>query len=177
MKKFSGLLLLEDGTAWDAVGYGKEGFGVGELCFNTSMTGYQEIISDPSYAEQIITFTFPHIGNVGTNSNDDESFKPMARGVITRAKPTEPSNWRNELSFDLWLDTNNITGIYGIDTRALTRKIRELGAPKAIIHFNKNGDHNVKFLRQELSNWPGIQGRDLTSKVYLINEQKKKFKF
>ncbi len=174
MKKFSGLLLLEDGTAWDAVGFGKEGFGVGELCFNTSMTGYQEIISDPSYAEQIITFTFPHIGNVGTNSDDNESLKPMATGIITRAKPTEPSNWRNELSFDRWLDDNHITGIYGIDTRALTRKIRELGAPKAIVHFNKNGDHNHEFLRQKLADWPGLKGRDLTSKVNLINEQKKK---
>ena len=176
MKKFSGLLLLEDGTAWDAIGYGNEGFGVGELCFNTSMTGYQEIISDPSYAEQIITFTFPHIGNVGTNSEDNESFKPMATGIITRAKPTEPSNWRNELSFDLWLNSNNITGIYGIDTRALTRKIRDLGAPKAVINFNKNGEHNLKYLRQQLANWPGIQGRDLTNKIYLINEQKKKNK-
>ena len=176
MKKFSGLLLLEDGTAWDAIGYGNEGFGVGELCFNTSMTGYQEIISDPSYAEQIITFTFPHIGNVGTNSEDNESVKPMATGIITRAKPTEPSNWRNELSFDLWLNSNNITGIYGIDTRALTRKIRDLGAPKAVINFNKNGEHNLKYLRQQLASWPGIQGRDLTNKIYLINEQKKKNK-
>ncbi len=174
MKKCSGLLLLEDGTAWDAVGYGSEGFGVGELCFNTSMTGYQEIISDPSYAEQIITFTFPHIGNVGTNGDDNESFKPMATGVITRAKPTEPSNWRNELSFDLWLDSNNITGIYGIDTRALTRKIRDLGAPKAIINFSKNGEHNLEYLKQKLANWPGIQGRDLTDKVNLINGLKKK---
>ena len=176
MKKFSGLLLLEDGTTWDAIGFGNKGFGVGELCFNTSMTGYQEIISDPSYAEQIITFTFPHIGNVGTNSEDNESFKPMATGIITRAKPTEPSNWRNELSFDLWLNSNNITGIYGIDTRALTRKIRDLGAPKAVINFNKNGEHNLKYLRQQLANWPGIQGRDLTNKIYLINEQKKKNK-
>ena len=176
MRKLSGLLLLEDGTAWDAIGYGNEGFGVGELCFNTSMTGYQEIISDPSYAEQIITFTFPHIGNVGTNSDDNESFKPMATGVITRAKPTEPSNWRNELSFDLWLNSNKITGICGIDTRALTRKIRDLGAPKAIINFNKDGEHNLKYLSQELANWPGIQGRDLTSKFYFINEQKKKNK-
>ncbi len=174
MQKFSGLLLLEDGTSWDAIGFGNEGFGVGELCFNTSMTGYQEIISDPSYAEQIITFTFPHIGNVGTNMDDNESLKPMATGIITRAKPTEPSNWRNELSFDLWLNRNNITGIYGIDTRALTRKIREMGAPKAIIHFNKNGDHNLKFLRKELANWPGIQGRDLTSQANLANELKKK---
>ena len=123
MKKFSGLLLLEDGSTWDADGFGCEGFGVGELCFNTSMTGYQEIISDPSYAEQIITFTFPHIGNVGTNNDDNESLKPMATGVITRAKPTKPSNWRNEYPFDLWLEKNNITGIYGIDTRALTKRI------------------------------------------------------
>ena len=173
MKKFSGLLLLDDGTTWDAIGFGAEGVGVGELCFNTSMTGYQEIISDPSYAEQIITFTFPHIGNVGTNSSDNESMKPLATGVITRAKPTEPSNWRNELSFDLWLEKNNITGIYGIDTRALTRKIRELGAPKAIIHFNKNGDHNLEFLRQKLYDWPGIKGRDLTSRIHLNNDKSK----
>ncbi len=176
MKKFSGLLLLEDGTAWDAIGFGNEGFGVGELCFNTSMTGYQEIISDPSYAEQIITFTFPHIGNVGTNINDNESMKPMATGVITRAKPTEPSNWRNELSFDLWLEKNSITGIYGIDTRALTRKIRELGAPKAVIHFNKNSDHNLEFLRRKLHDWPSIKGRDLTSQIHLINDKSKNSK-
>ena len=98
MEKYSGLLLLEDGTTWNAIGYGHEGIGVGELCFNTSMTGYQEIVSDPSYAEQIITFTFPHIGNTGTNNEDNESHRPMATGVITRAKPTAPSSWRNQLS-------------------------------------------------------------------------------
>ena len=173
MKKFSGLLLLEDGTAWDAIGYGNEGFGVGELCFNTSMTGYQEIISDPSYAEQIITFTFPHIGNVGTNSADNESLKPMAKGVITRAKPTEPSNWRNELNFDLWLERSGITGLYGIDTRALTKKVRELGAPKAIVHFNETGVHDLEFLKQKLDEWPGIKGRDLTTQIHSFNEQNK----
>ena len=173
MKKFSGLLLLEDGTTWDAIGFGNKGFGVGELCFNTSMTGYQEIISDPSYAEQIITFTFPHIGNVGTNSDDNESLKPMAKGVITRAKPTEPSNWRNELNFDLWLERNGITGLYGIDTRALTKKVRELGAPKAIVHYNENGKHDLEFLKQKLDDWPGIKGRDLTTQIYSINEQNK----
>ena len=173
MKKFSGLLLLEDGTTWDAIGFGKEGLGVGELCFNTSMTGYQEIISDPSYAEQIITFTFPHIGNVGTNSDDNESLKPMATGIITRARPTKPSNWRNELSLDLWLESHNITGIYGIDTRALTKKIRELGAPKAAVHFNKNGYHDLKFLKRRLKDWPGIKGRDLTSQMHLIDEKDK----
>ena len=166
MQKLSGLLLLEDGTTWDAIGFGHEGFGVGELCFNTSMTGYQEIISDPSYAEQIITFTFPHIGNVGTNRDDNESTNPMATGVITRVKPTEPSNWRNELSFDIWLKRHDITGIYGIDTRALTKKIRELGAPKALVHFNENGEHNLGFLKQKLDQWPGIKGRDLTTKIY-----------
>ena len=173
MKKFSGLLLLEDGTTWDAIGFGNKGFGVGELCFNTSMTGYQEIISDPSYAEQIITFTFPHIGNVGTNSDDNEALTPMAKGVITRAKPTEPSNWRNELNFDLWLERNGITGLCGIDTRALTKKVRELGAPKAIVHYNDNGKHDLEFLKQKLDDWPGIKGRDLTTQVYLINEQNK----
>ena len=165
-----GILVLENKSIFNGIGIGYEGTATGEVCFNTSITGYQEIISDPSYAEQIITFTFPHIGNVGTNSDDNESLKPMATGIITRAKPTEPSNWRNEISFDLWLEGNNITGIYGIDTRALTRKIRDLGAPKAIINFDKNGEHDLKYLRQELANWPGIQGRDLTSKVYLINE-------
>ena len=173
MKKFSGLLLLEDGTTWDAIGFGNTGFGVGELCFNTSMTGYQEIISDPSYAEQIITFTFPHIGNVGTNSADNESLKPMAKGVITRAKPTEPSNWRSELNFDLWLERSGITGLYGIDTRALTKKVRELGAPKAIVHFNEKGDHDLEFLKQKLDEWPGIKGRDLTTQIHSFNEQNK----
>jgi len=174
MKRFSGLLLLEDGTTWDAQGFGHQGFGIGELCFNTSMTGYQEIISDPSYAEQIITFTFPHIGNVGTNEDDNESLRPLAKGVITKAKPTPPSNWRNEISFDIWLEKNNITGLYGIDTRALTKRIRELGAPKALVHFNQNGDHDLELLSRKLEDWHGIKGRDLTNKIKLIDQRDKK---
>ena len=173
MRKFSGLLLLEDGTTWNAEGFGQQGFGIGELCFNTSMTGYQEIISDPSYAEQIITFTFPHVGNVGTNEDDNESSRPMAKGVITKAKPTPPSNWRSEIRFDIWLEKNNITGLYGIDTRALTKRIREMGAPKAVVHFNQNGDHDLDYLRQKLEDWPGIKGRDLTNKIKLINQRDK----
>ncbi|MDC3090581.1 glutamine-hydrolyzing carbamoyl-phosphate synthase small subunit, partial [Paracoccaceae bacterium] len=174
MKKFSGLLLLEDGTTWDAEGFGHQGFGIGELCFNTSMTGYQEILSDPSYAEQIITFTFPHIGNVGTNEDDNESPTPTATGVITKAKPTSPSNWRNEMGLDKWCKKNKLTCLYGIDTRALTQRIREVGAPKGLVHFNKNGNHDLEFLSRMLENWPGIKGRDLTNKINLINEQDKK---
>ena len=175
MEKYSGLLLLEDGTTWNAIGYGHEGIGVGELCFNTSMTGYQEIVSDPSYAEQIITFTFPHIGNTGTNNEDNESHRPMATGVITRAKPTAPSSWRNQLSFNLWLEKNNIIGLYGIDTRGLTKKIKELGAPKALVHFNRTSIHDLNYLRRKLKAWPGIQGRDLTKRAFSEkNIQKKK---
>ncbi|MFL2793369.1 MAG: carbamoyl-phosphate synthase domain-containing protein [Paracoccaceae bacterium] len=177
MKKFSGLLLLEDGTTWDAEGFGHHGFGVGELCFNTSMTGYQEIISDPSYAEQIITFTFPHIGNVGTNKHDNESPLPTATGVITKAKPTPPSNWRNEMEFDKWCRNNKIVGLYGIDTRALTQRIRELGAPKALVHFNQNGHHDLELLSRMLENWPGIKGRDLTKKINLIKKHDKKKRY
>ena len=175
MKKFSGLLLLEDGSSWDAEGFGHQGFGVGELCFNTSMTGYQEIISDPSYTEQVITFTFPHIGNVGTNKDDNESTRPSATGIITRAKPTSPSSWRNEISFDIWCQKNKITGLYGIDTRALTKRIRELGAPKALVHFNRNGDHDLETLSRMLQSWPGIKGRDLTNKINLINKNDKEY--
>ncbi len=174
MKSFSGLLLLEDGTTWDAEGFGHQGFGVGELCFNTSMTGYQEILSDPSYAEQIITFTFPHIGNVGTNEYDNESAIPTATGVITKAKPTCPSNWRNEMGLDEWCKKNKITCLYGIDTRALTQRIQQLGAPKALVHFNQNGNHDLELLARMLERWPGIKGRDLTNKINLINEQDKK---
>jgi carbamoyl-phosphate synthase small subunit len=170
MKKYSGLLLLEDGTSWEAIGFGHQGFGIGELCFNTAMTGYQEIISDPSYAEQIITFTFPHIGNTGTNKDDNESGKPRVKGVITRTRPTEPSNWRNELSFDLWLKKNKITGLYGVDTRALTKKIREMGAPKALVHFDLKKDPDLDFLKRQLKEWPRILGRDLTQHAYPVDQ-------
>ena len=135
MEKFTGILILDDGSEWLAQGYGFEGSAVGELCFNTAMTGYQEIISDPSYAEQIIVFTFPHIGNTGTNNEDNESDYPVARGIITRAIPTPPSNWRSEYSLESWLKKQKIVALYGIDTRSITKRIREFGACKAIIQY------------------------------------------
>src|SRR5271167_2056941 len=122
-------LVLADGAVFWGKGVGAPRHAVGEVCFNTSMTGYQEIITDPSYAGQIITFTFPHIGNVGTNVEDIESLTPAVRGVILRADITDPSNWRSGKPLGAWLTAHGIAGICGIDTRALTRRIRDLGAP------------------------------------------------
>ena len=118
--KPTGALVLEDGTVLEGRGIGKLGEAVGEVCFNTSMTGYQEIITDPSYAGQIITFTFPHIGNVGVNDEDDESDRPLACGVLFRTDITSPSNFRARLHLDEWLRANGVIGVSGIDTRALT---------------------------------------------------------
>ncbi len=165
MGKFTGLLILDDGSEWPAQGYGFEGSGYGELCFNTSMTGYQEIISDPSYAEQIIVFTFPHIGNTGTNSQDNESNFPAAKGIITRSLPTPPSNWRSECSLDSWLKRNKIVGLYGLDTRVITKRIREFGSCNAVLQYKKDGTHDIIKLKKELSLWPGIINKDLTKKV------------
>src|SRR3979490_1713368 len=120
------LLVLADGTVIEGQGAGATGIAVGEVCFNTAMTGYQEILTDPSYAGQIITFTFPHIGNVGTNTEDIETITPAARGLGLRADITEPSNWRATRGLDEWLTSFGLIGIAGIDTRALTRRIRDL---------------------------------------------------
>src|SRR5256714_11409486 len=122
-------LVLADGTVFWGRGLGATGQAVGEVCFNTSITGYQEILTDPSYAGQIITFTFPHIGNVGTNPEDIETVTPAARGLVLRADITEPSNYRATRHLDAWLVSHNLPGVTGIDTRALTRRIRDLGAP------------------------------------------------
>ena len=138
------LLVLDSGAIFYGYGFGAENESVGELCFNTSMTGYQEILTDPSYAGQIINFTFPHIGNVGTNPIDMETGKPSVLGLITRNQITEPSNWRNTQSFSHWLKKYNIPGISGIDTRALTRKIRDEGAKTALLSYKKNADFNFK---------------------------------
>jgi len=121
-------LVLADGTVFWGKGVGAAGQAVGELCFNTSMTGYQEILTDPSYAGQIITFTFPHIGNVGANPEDIETITPVARGLVLAADITEPQNWRAARGFNDWLVGNNLSGICGVDTRALTRRLRDLGA-------------------------------------------------
>jgi carbamoyl-phosphate synthase small subunit len=126
----TGILILEDGTVFEGFGLGAESYAVGEVCFNTSMTGYQEIITDPSYADQIINFTFPHIGNVGTNLEDIESDKVWLKGVIFSKEITEPSNYRSLKNLDDWLKKNNVVGICGIDTRALTNIIRKKGALK-----------------------------------------------
>ena len=123
-------LALADGTIFWGRGIGATGQAVGEVCFNTSMTGYQEIMTDPSYAGQIITFTFPHIGNTGSNPEDIETLMPAARGCVLRADITEPSNWRAAQHFDIWLKAHGLVAIGGIDTRALTRRIRDLGAPQ-----------------------------------------------
>jgi carbamoyl-phosphate synthase small subunit len=123
-------LVLADGTAFPGRGLGAPGRAVGEICFNTAITGYQEILTDPSYAGQIITFTFPHVGNVGTNPEDIETATPAARGLVLRVDITEPSNWRATRHLDAWLKSHNLVGIAGIDTRALTRRIRDLGAPE-----------------------------------------------
>src|SRR3954449_7381172 len=126
-------LVLADGSVFWGRGLGAAGSAVGEVCFNTSITGYQEILTDPSYAGQIITFTFPHIGNVGTNSEDIETTTPPARGMVVRDLPTEPANYRAEQSLDHWLKSHGMIGLCGIDTRRLTRLIRDKGPPNGVI--------------------------------------------
>src|SRR6185369_11413411 len=126
-------LVLADGSVFWGQGVGAAGSAVGELCFNTSITGYQEILTDPSYAGQIITFTFPHIGNVGANFEDVESTTPAARGLVLAASITEPANWRATGSLDAWLKSNALIGIAGVDTRRLTRRLRDLGASNAAL--------------------------------------------
>ena len=132
------ILVLQNGKFFNGLGLGHQGTATGEVCFNTSITGYQEIISDPSYAEQIINFTFPHVGNVGTNNEDHESDKIWTKGVIINSEITNPSNYRALKHLDEWLKKNKIVGITGIDTRNLTNFIRDKGAPKGTISFSKN---------------------------------------
>ena len=167
LKKISptGILVLEDGTYFKGFGIGFAGMATGEVCFNTSITGYQEIITDPSYAGQIINFTFPHIGNVGTNVEDNESNKIWARGVIFNTEITSPSNYRSMKNLDAWLRKNKIVGISGIDTRKLTNYIRDNGAPKGILRFNKKEISNTEGLMKIAKNWSGILGLDLASQV------------
>ena len=158
-------LVLSDGTALWGRGLGARGSAVGEVCFNTSMSGYQEIITDPSYAGQIITFTFPHIGNVGTNPEDIETQAPAARGVVLRAEITEPSNWRAAQHLDAWLKARNLVGIAGLDTRALTRRIRDLGAPTGCLSHNPDGAPDLAAAQGEAAAWPGLEGMDLAKEV------------
>ena len=159
------ILVLQNGKFFKGKGLGYQGTATGEVCFNTSITGYQEIISDPSYAEQIINFTFPHIGNVGTNKEDHESDKIWTKGVIINAEITEPSNYRSLKHLDKWLKKNKIVGITGIDTRNLTNIIRDKGAPKGTISFSKKGKFNVKNLLAKTQKWSGLKNLDLAEKV------------
>jgi carbamoyl-phosphate synthase small subunit len=167
--KPTALLVLADGTVLEGFGLGAEGQAVGEVCFNTAMTGYEEILTDPSYAGQLITFTFPHIGNVGTNDEDIETVNmaatPGARGVILRASITDPSNYRATRHLDAWLKARGIIGISGIDTRALTAMIRTKGMPNAVIAHARDGKFDLHGLKEEAREWPGLEGMDLVPMV------------
>src|ERR1700734_2952082 len=151
--KPTALLVLADGTVLEGIGFGATGHAVGEVCFNTAMTGYQEILTDPSYAGQIITFTFPHIGNVGTNEEDIETVNmaatPGARGVILHSAITNPSNYRATRHLDQWLKARGIVGLSGIDTRALTSLIRSKGMPNAVIAHARSGEFDFEALKRE----------------------------
>ena len=161
----TGVLVLENKTFFRGVGIGYQGIATGEVCFNTSLTGYQEIISDPSYAGQIINFTFPHIGNVGANKEDLESDKIWTKGVIFNSEITSPSNYRSLISLDLWLRKNKIVGITGLDTRSLTNFIRDKGAPKGTISFSKNSKFNIGKLTNTTNKWSGLKNLDLAEMV------------
>ena len=158
-------LVLASGEVFWGLGAGAAGKAVGEVCFNTSITGYQEIITDPSYAGQIIAFTFPHIGNVGANPEDLESTTPAVRGCVLRTDISEPANWRAAQHLDAWLKAMRLPAVTGIDTRRLTRLIRDKGAPTGCIVFAPSGRIDVEALRAEAQAWPGLEGMDLARDV------------
>ncbi|GHD54654.1 carbamoyl-phosphate synthase small chain [Thalassobaculum fulvum] len=158
-------LVLADGTVFWGRGLGAAVTRVGEVCFNTSMSGYQEILTDPSYAGQIITFTFPHIGNVGANPNDLESTTPASLGCVLRADVTDPSNYRSQRHLDDWLKSVDLPGIAGVDTRRLTRRIRDLGAPSGALCHAPDGAIDVAALQKLAAEWPGLEGMDLAKEV------------
>jgi carbamoyl-phosphate synthase small subunit len=161
----TGVLVMADGTVIWGRGFGAEGEAVGEIVFNTAMTGYQEVMTDPSYAAQIITFTFPHIGNVGANYEDLEADNPFALGCIVRQDVTAASNYRAVTGFVEWMRSNGRIGLSGVDTRALTRKIREEGAPNGVIAHSARGEFDIPALLQRARDWPGLEGMDLAKQV------------
>ena len=161
----TGVLVLASGeVAWGR-GFGAEGEAVGEVCFHTAMTGYQEIMTDPSFAGQIITFTFPHIGNVGANPDDVEADNPHALGMIVREDVTAPSSFRSTERLDAWMKRHTRIGLAGIDTRALTKKIRAGGAPNGVIAHSATGDFDIPALLEKARAWPGLEGMDLAIEV------------
>ncbi len=167
--KPTALLVLADGTVIEGFGFGAAGHAVGEVCFNTAMTGYEEILTDPSYAGQIITFTFPHIGNVGTNEEDIETVNlaatPGARGVVLHSAITQPSNYRASRDLEAWLKSRGVIGLAGLDTRALTALIRDKGMPNAVIAHEPSGRFDLDALKREALAWPGLVGMDLVPMV------------
>ncbi len=164
-RKPTALLVLADGTVIEGRGIGATGKVQAEVCFNTALTGYEEILTDPSYLGQIVTFTFPHVGNVGTNAEDIEDLTPAARhgavGVIFKADITDPSNYRAAQHLDAWLKARGIIGLCGVDTRALTAWIRENGAPNAVIAHDPAGVFDLETLKAEAKAWSGLEGLDL----------------
>ncbi|WP_312053505.1 glutamine-hydrolyzing carbamoyl-phosphate synthase small subunit [Brevundimonas diminuta] len=161
----TGVLVLADGTVLSGIGVGATGSALGEVVFNTSMTGYQEILTDPSYMSQILAFTFPHIGNVGVNLEDIEQIgeapERAARGVILRDVPTDPANWRASGGLDAWMKSRGVIGLAGVDTRALTQLIREKGAPHAVIAHAPDGQFDLEALTAQARDWKGLVGLDL----------------
>lgn len=158
-------LALADGTIFTGHGFGATGETVAELCFNTAMTGYQEIMTDPSYAGQIVTFTFPHIGNVGVNAEDDETAEPVASGMVVKWDPTEPSSWRASSDLVDWLTAKGRIGIGGVDTRRLTRAIRQQGAPHVALAHDPDGNFDIEALVAKARAWKGLVGLDLAKEV------------
>jgi carbamoyl-phosphate synthase small subunit len=158
-------LVLADGSVFWGRGFGAHGTTVAEICFNTSMTGYQEVLTDPSYAGQTICFTFPHIGNVGANPEDIEAVTPVARGLIVKQDVTEPSNWRATRHLDDWLRSHGVPGIAGVDTRALTARIRDGGPPNGVLAFPADGRFDIAALVAQAGDWPGLEGMDLAKEV------------
>ncbi|MBR0643686.1 glutamine-hydrolyzing carbamoyl-phosphate synthase small subunit [Plastoroseomonas hellenica] len=159
------VLVLADGSVFWGEGFGAYATEVAEICFNTGLTGYQETLTDPSYAGQIITFTFPHIGNVGANAEDMEAATPAARGLVVKQPITEPSNWRALRHLDDWLKSHGIAGLAGIDTRALTVRIRDGGAPNGVLSFPADGRFDIPALIAQAQAWPGLEGMDLAKEV------------
>ena len=161
----TGVLVLADGTTIWGMGFGAQGSAVGEVCFNTAMTGYQEVITDPSYAGQIVTFTFPHIGNTGANPEDVEANNPYALGCVVREAITPAANFRATKDFDAWMKAWGRIGLSGVDTRALTKRIRAGGAPNAVIAHSADGRFDLPVLRAQAAGWPGLEGMDLASVI------------
>ncbi len=158
-------LALADGTLFYGRGFGATGTRVAELCFNTAMTGYQEIMTDPSYAGQIVTFTFPHIGNTGVTPEDDETADPVAEGMVVKWDPTEPSNWRATGELEAWLEKTGRIGIGGLDTRRLTRAIRQQGAPHVAMAHDPDGNFDLEALVAAARGFSGLEGLDLAKDV------------